>query len=218
MKPNDRRRSEAGSAYIVALLVLVVLSMIGLALSLVSQSELQIGANELTTHRALYGAEAGINLAIARVLTVNSSVANATVTAVQPMSFTLPESRFIYDASGNPIPRTPGSGDSRFGERVVVSPFVPIHEGPCDGCQQALGDVNLLNVDHAVVATAERITWMGNDDKPDQATIDAAPRSAQKQLYLTIGLAPWWPPKWEAIADEAQVKKVLQETMGQSSN
>jgi len=215
--PNDRRPTEAGSAYIVALLVLVVLSVLGLSLALVSQSELQIGANELTTHRALYGAEAGVNLSIARVLTVHSDVANATVTAVEPMAFTMLESRFTYDSSGNPIPRTLGVGETRFGTRVTVSPFVPIHDGPCDGCQAALGDVNLRDLDHAVVANSQRLGWNGSDT-PDQATIDAATRTGQKQLYLTIGLTPWWPPKWESIADDKQVQKILQQTMGEYSN
>ena len=217
MKIEPHRRAEAGSAYIVALLVLVVLSILGLSLSLISQSELQIGANELTTHRALYGAESGVNLAIARVLTVNSSVANATVQSVEPMGFTLVESRYGYDAAGDPIQRVPADGETHFGERVMVSPFVPIHDGPCDGCQQALGDISLLNVNHAVVATSERITW-NTSNKPDQTTIDAASRSGRKQLYLNVGLVPWWQPRWESIADDAQVKKILQETMGQYSN
>jgi hypothetical protein len=217
MNIPDRRRAEAGSAYIVALLVLVVLSLLGLALSLISQSELQIGANELTTHRALYTAEAGVHLAISRVLTANSSVEDATMPAVKPMAFTLVEPRFTYDSSGNPVIRVPADGEIHFGEHVTVSPFVPIHVGPCDGCQQALGDVSLFNLNHAVVTSSSRLTWAG-DDNPDQATLDAAAQSAQKQLYLTVGLVPWWGPRWEAIADDVQVQKILQETMGQYSN
>ena len=91
------RRAERGSAYIIALLVLLVLSILGLSLALSSPTELRLGANELTTHRALYGGEAGVQLAVARVLTVNSSVDNTTATATTPMTFMLPERRLTLD-------------------------------------------------------------------------------------------------------------------------
>lgn len=211
------RKSEAGSAYIIALLVLVVLSILGIALSVISQSELQIGANELTTHRALYGSEAGVQLAISRVLTVNSSVDNATITAVTPMAFTIPESRFTYNAAGDPVPYTPPDGSTHFAERVTVSPFVPIHEAFCDGCQAAIGDVGLETVQHAVEASSQRITWNGGAT-PTQAQIDSSPHSAQKTLYMTINLAPFWKPKWEAISDSDQLSKIVQTTMGTYSN
>ncbi|HEV8628761.1 MAG TPA: PilX N-terminal domain-containing pilus assembly protein [Thermoanaerobaculia bacterium] len=218
MTPETRHRtSESGSAYIIALLVLVVLSILGIALSLISQSEMQIGANELTSHRALYGADGGVNLAIARVLTVNSSVDNATITAVTPMAFTIPESRFTYNAAGDPVPYTPPDGSTHFAERVSVSPFVPIHEQSCDGCQAAIGDITLETVQHAVVATAQRITWNGNAT-PTATQIADAPRTAQKELYMMIGLAPFWKPKWESIADANQVSKIVQTTMGTYSN
>jgi Tfp pilus assembly protein PilX len=39
-------RAEAGSAYIIVLLVLVVLTIFGIALSLITQTEMQVGTNE----------------------------------------------------------------------------------------------------------------------------------------------------------------------------
>jgi Tfp pilus assembly protein PilX len=51
------RRREAGSAYVVALLVLVVLSVVGIALTLITQTEVQIGSNEASQNRSFYSAD-----------------------------------------------------------------------------------------------------------------------------------------------------------------
>jgi Tfp pilus assembly protein PilX len=65
---RDRRRGEAGSAYIAVLVVLVVLTILALALSLITQTELQIGSNERTVNRVFYAADAGAQVGIAQVL------------------------------------------------------------------------------------------------------------------------------------------------------
>lgn len=210
MNERPRLSSEAGSAYLVALLVLIVLSILGLSLALVSQTEMQIGANELTSHRALYGAEAGVQMAISRVLTVNSSVDNATVPSVTPMTFVVPETRMTLDTSGNAVAIPFGSETNHFAERVEVSPFVPIRDSYCDLCPAAEGDVQLENVNHALVATSDRLSWTGNNTTPDTTV---ASRGATKQLFLMVGIQPWWPPQWEAIADQVQVSKVKQEAL-----
>src|SRR6185503_10975606 len=54
-----RRAGEAGSAYIIALLALVVLSILGLGLALITQTEMQVGAGEMTYQRLLYSADSG---------------------------------------------------------------------------------------------------------------------------------------------------------------
>ena len=41
-------RSEAGSAYVITLLALVVLTILALSLALVTQTEVQVGSNERT--------------------------------------------------------------------------------------------------------------------------------------------------------------------------
>jgi Tfp pilus assembly protein PilX len=58
--PRRPRRGEAGSAYLVAILALVVLTIAGLSLALITQTETQIGANEKMVERAFYAADSGI--------------------------------------------------------------------------------------------------------------------------------------------------------------
>jgi hypothetical protein len=62
------RRGERGSAFTIALLVLLVLTIAGLALTLMTQTEMRIGANERETNRTFYAADSGINVATARTL------------------------------------------------------------------------------------------------------------------------------------------------------
>lgn len=65
--PSDRR-AERGSAFVVALLVLLVLTIAGLALTLLTQTEMRIGANEREANRTLYAADSGIEVSTARTL------------------------------------------------------------------------------------------------------------------------------------------------------
>ncbi|MBV8202862.1 MAG: hypothetical protein JOZ15_19775, partial [Acidobacteria bacterium] len=58
-------RGERGSAFIVALLVLVVLTIAGLALTLMTQTEMRIGANEREANRTFYASDSGIQVSTA---------------------------------------------------------------------------------------------------------------------------------------------------------
>ncbi len=58
-----RRRSEDGFALIMALLVLMVLTFLGLTLATTTSTELQIGHNYKHTQQAFYNATAGLELA-----------------------------------------------------------------------------------------------------------------------------------------------------------
>ena len=62
---NDRRRPrtkarERGAALVIAILVLAILTVIGIALMLVTSTESRIAANEWSINRAFYASDAGI--------------------------------------------------------------------------------------------------------------------------------------------------------------
>jgi len=114
MKSNRTSRNrQGGSAYIVALLALVLLSMIGLAIVLITQSELQIGGNERVVNRIFYSADSGISIATAKALVVGDYLpAGGSV-------------KFPDAATGSSISAV---------NRVDLSPFFPIQEQPCNLC------------------------------------------------------------------------------------
>ena len=105
------RNYEAGSAYIIALMVLVVLSIIGLGLALVTQTEMQIGSGERTLQKVFYASDTGIQAAIARAI-VNKDLAEFT--------FVLPDKENTLFG---------------FEHEVTDSAFIPIMNAPCNLCE-----------------------------------------------------------------------------------
>lgn len=140
LRSDDRRgprRSEAGSAYLVAILALVVLTIVGLALALITQTEMQIGANERSIERAFYAADSGIALATARTLVTRR-----------------PAWSEIYR-----LEDPPGAGLT-LEHLVEVSPFHPINFGYSNlssiNQEGEAGGKNFYHVNHAVTSVATR--------------------------------------------------------------
>lgn len=68
LRPRRAAGREEGSAYLIALMVLFVLTTLGLSLAVVTQTEILAGAQERVLERTFYAAESGIELSIARAL------------------------------------------------------------------------------------------------------------------------------------------------------
>lgn len=63
MPTTDPKRRERGAALVVAILVLAILTVIGIALMLITSTEARIAANEWSINRAFYSSDAGIRWA-----------------------------------------------------------------------------------------------------------------------------------------------------------
>ena len=63
---------ERGSVFIVALMVLVMLTVIGLSLALVTETEMLIGGNEQVINETFFAAETGVSVAVTQVMVANS--------------------------------------------------------------------------------------------------------------------------------------------------
>lgn len=135
--PTPPSRAEAGSAYLVAILALVVLTIAGLSLALITQTEMQIGANEKMIERSFYAADSGIALSTARTLVERRGAWSE-----------------LYE-----IPDPEGYG-LRLEHLVDVSPFYPIATAPCNLCDVTnagqYGSKNYQRTNHAVTSTAVR--------------------------------------------------------------
>jgi hypothetical protein len=113
MNGQTNRRREAGSAYLVALLALVLLSMIGLAIVLVTQTELQIGGNERVLYRTFYSSDSGIAVATAKALVVGD---------------------YMPEGGSLKVPDAVTGSAVAAVNTVALSPFFPIQEQPCNLC------------------------------------------------------------------------------------
>jgi PilX N-terminal len=58
--PMQDRRNERGAALVLAILVLSILTVIGIALMLITSTESRIAANEWSINRGFYAADAGV--------------------------------------------------------------------------------------------------------------------------------------------------------------
>jgi len=156
-------RSEDGSVYLLAILVLLVLTIVGLALALTTQSEMQIGANEETSRRTFYSANAGISISTAKALVV-PDLRSMELDLVVP--------------SNDP--------DLQLRNRLEMSPFTPIQDGPCNLCQ-VNQDSPFFKINHAVAASSTRIGWQGDPDNPPDQPVPLA----QERLSVMVAFQPW---------------------------
>jgi hypothetical protein len=141
MSPMQKERSsEAGSAYIIALLVLVILTIVGLALTLVTQTEVNLGANERTINRTFYAADSGVAVAVAKVLVTD-------------------------DHSSQMFKLNADAALPAFEDQVTVTPMLPILDAPCNLCQVNSGN-DFYNITHAINTTAQRVGKTGGTDLP----------------------------------------------------
>jgi Tfp pilus assembly protein PilX len=177
---REPRRREAGSAYIMTLLALVVLTILGLSLALITQTEVSVGAAEKTVNRTFYAADSGLGIAAAEALASGGYQA-ATVLL-----------------NKNTV------GSANVADRVQISPLAPILTVRCDWCPANDDGVpKFWKVHHAVTATADRIAWNGNGPPPSDATL-----LGQKTLSVMFEFQPWPTPPVESIAEGEALKQI----------
>lgn len=170
IRPLSRTQRQHGSAYIVTLLALVVLTILALSLTLITQSEMQIGANERIIQRIFYAADSGIAATTARALVTNDFSGRTLV---------------LEEPDTNQL--------LNFRNNVEISPLVPILDSPCNLCEinnaGTYSERAYRKINHAVTVNASRLG--GADDtqtafKTISAMIDFQPWKDPPQAYLPI--------------------------------
>jgi hypothetical protein len=180
--PTPSREMERGSAYIVTLLALVVLSIMGLSLVLVTQTEMQVGSNERTLNRVFYSADAGTRVAIARAL-VRKNHSPGT---------------FLLNRETNDI-------GLDLADQVQVSRTILYAMRFCAWCaseETASGDTTYQNMTFVVNSTARRVLWQGPGLPP------ANPRVlAEKAVGMMLNVQPLDRPPPESLAVDGETYK-----------
>lgn len=164
---------QSGSAYIITLMALLVLTVLGLALALITQTEMLVGSNEKKVNRTFYSADSGLAIAAAEALASGR-----------------------YTASTVLLNHTQ-VGLNNVADRVQVSPLVPVLTVRCDWCPANDDGVpKFFKVEHAVASTAERIAWIGSGPPPANPTL-----LGRKTLSAMFEFQPWPTPPVDSIAD-----------------
>ena len=169
------RRGERGSSYVIALMALFVLTILGLALVVMTQNEVQIGANERTINRVFFAADSGLGVAAAKTLTARDYT---------PTVMSLKEG-------------TPGGGNNQIAEVVSVTGLMPLSISRCNWCPaNANGVPQFFKVNHVVNATADRLAWNGAGAPPSTAT-----NLGEKVLGVMYEFQPWPSPPTSSVSD-----------------
>ena len=131
---------ESGSAYLLTLAVLVVLSIVGLSLAVVTQSEMLVGAGDRMRERTFYAADSGLGVATARAL-----------------------AQAEYEATSYELVEDDVTPGLDIKNDIDVTPFVPMLTGPCNLCEvnaagpgQQYGAKSYWKVTHGVAVQATR--------------------------------------------------------------
>jgi hypothetical protein len=187
---SPKHRAEAGSAYVLVLLSLVVLTTLGLALASVTTTEMQIGQSERVITRAFYATEGGIALATARAL-------NAAIYGSQQFSVRHEQ----WDGAN--------SQKVNRGFRIDTSPFFPLRSQPCDWCivnETGTGDYEqkYAETNFGVTVTANELTWTDDEEIPPA---DASIQS-QKTIATMFDIFPVV-ENWDSLPqDQAELNKL----------
>lgn len=183
-QPRSRRSVErqAGSAYLVALLALVILAIVGLSLVLITETESLVGSIEKTIQRTFYAADSGSSASTAKALALGDYEAAS------------------YELRDSDVP---AFVDIR--HNVEVTPFLPILSAPCNLCEvnsagtaQRYGKKTYWKITHGVASRATR-----------EGVANATPLS-QITISSMLDVEPW-EDLAEALAplmDEEAISKI----------
>jgi hypothetical protein len=164
------RRGEHGSAFTVALLVLLVLTVAGLALTLMTQTEMRIGANERETNRTFYAADSGINVSTGRTLWLGDSPQ-----AIPPILINTTQ----QDQSLSSAPPL------TFSDQITVTPLWLLHtEYAYKASINQNQNPKYLNFTYIVNSTATRVGQSGPVASPYTQTM------AQRIVSAMVAIQP----------------------------
>ena len=162
-----RRRAESGSAYILALLTLLVVSVLGLSLVYITQTEMEIGSNERTLEKTFYAADSGLAIAAARVLVTSDHRSQ------------------LIDV------KEPGSA-LNVRQVIEIAPAVPIYDAPCNLCEinnsGTYQDKAYRKINNALTVRASRVVGTRTTaSKTVASMLELQPWKSPVEAYLAIG-------------------------------
>jgi hypothetical protein len=169
-RPAPRRAGERGSAFTVALLVLLVLTISGLAVTLMTQTEVRIGSNERTANRSLYAADSGVEVATAR----ENSLGPDTQSRMFMLNTTAQDTGIAFSSNG-----------TTYSDQVTITPLIPLSTEYCNLCMinPSTGSTYVY-INYVVNATAARIGQDGSGTSETTQTV------ASKVVGVTMGMQP----------------------------
>lgn len=186
-------RGDRGSALILALMVMLILTFMGLTLLALTETEMQLGNNERIDSELFYATESGKEVAKARIQ--DGAVVPTTFLIRNPTS-----ASSIGGGGGGASGSLSTAAPFEIGYRVGLSRAVVIRYSPCDFCPSNEDEESWsYRVSYLVYSRGTRRDWRGAD--PDALVADANKAiQAQKIIGVVIDFQPAEMPLVEAFA------------------
>lgn len=180
MNPQRKKR---GSAFILALMVLAVLMVIGLSVSLISETEMSIGETEKIQNEQFFATEAGITAGVSGLLVTNNTN----------------QINFVIPARGRDRSRT----NLNVGYDVQTSGLAMINEGELPLTKINAGERYMGYFYHTRTLT-RRTSWAGGQEVP--TCDDITDHQLGSNLVSTaFYFAPAPQLSDEALADSSEI-------------
>ena len=167
-KKQSSPRSQEGSAYILSLLVLLVVSGLALATVFAAGIEVELGNAERTIQRSFYASDSGLATTAARVLAAADYA---------------PQTIVIDD----------GAAFGNVRQEVEVSPILPIRITSCNLCEinnaGTYAEDSYQFISHAVTSQARRIAGPANEEiasKSLTSMIDLQPWKTPAEALVPV--------------------------------
>lgn len=168
MKPAAHDIRERGSAFFVALTVLGILTMIGLSLAVVTETEMLLGSNERVIGESFFAAEAGVTTTVAKLLVTNSLEG---VDMVVPSSFG-------------------GQTNYQIGYGIQSTGLTPVERGELPYSKANAGSAAAFHSFYYYgLIRAQRTSWRRNQQVPTCDDFDRA-TLAERLLFTGFYYAP----------------------------
>ncbi len=161
------RRNE-GSALLLVLLIVMLLSMLGLALTFTTEIEMQLGAAEQIVVKTVYGAEAGLHIATSGILTTQEWTGK---------EFAVIESQFEGHSLGTRVAttRTHAVGSPQSAPMTMANLGESVYHSYSTVVQGTAERVGWPN-ENKILGDADWITPIDNDDAVVQSRRSVAVR------------------------------------------
>lgn len=178
LKPASRF-AERGSLFLIALITMLVLTLVGLSLAVVTETEMILGSNEWTTNETHYAAEAGLNVQLAQLLVVGDPF---------PVPLALPS-------------YTPQNSGKKIGFDVRNSGLSRVADGPLPLSTANEGRSEINYGYYFMASRAQRTAWPVANDVPSCADL-AKTDLGRKTLVTGLYMAPMEGESSESLLDE----------------
>ncbi|MEL7059938.1 MAG: pilus assembly PilX N-terminal domain-containing protein [Acidobacteriota bacterium] len=170
---ENSRRDERGSAFLVALVVIAILTVVGMSVIMVTETEMLLGGTERMLNESFYVTETGTSTLAAQLFVTN---------ALDPVDVVMPSLQ--YNPQSVPDGQAP---PARLGFRVRSAGPLPIQNNPLPYTKANSDKDTLVSVYFIATVDSQRTAWDWADDLPECDDLEDISSREYRNLGFFMG-------------------------------